>query len=126
MFLGGFGIDHPICVVRSSNNIPTFIITSDTGMSNYNVINRSKLLYNLFWSRWRGRRHIILASLSVLRSSRGVYSNSAWIRYHKSYRFDFFEKPGLRVSRHGLCHDQYRCSWISCLGSSYVWCITSL
>ncbi|KAI4973065.1 hypothetical protein ZWY2020_015054, partial [Hordeum vulgare] len=31
----------------------------------------------------------------------------------------FSRKPVL-VSRHGLCHDKYRCSWISSLGSSYV------
>lgn len=64
----------------------------------------------------------ISASFLVFRSSRGLYSHSAWIRYHKSYCFYFFWKTGLRVSRHGLCHDQYRCSWISCLGSSYVYC----
>jgi len=61
--------------------------------------------FPLLWSRRRGRPHLIPASLSVLRSSRGVYSHSAWIRYHKSYRFEFFGKTGLRVCRHGLCHD---------------------
>ncbi|KAE9584347.1 putative cytochrome-c oxidase (mitochondrion) [Lupinus albus] len=39
-----------------------------------------------------GETHLIPASLSVLRSSRGVYSHSAWIRYHKSYRFYFFRE----------------------------------
>jgi cytochrome c oxidase subunit 1 len=29
-----------------------------------------------------------------------------------SHRIDVFKKTGLQVSRHGLCHDKYRCSWI--------------
>ncbi|KAL2943049.1 cytochrome c oxidase subunit 1 [Bienertia sinuspersici] len=33
----------PLCVVCSSNNIPTFIITSGTGGGNYHAINRSDL-----------------------------------------------------------------------------------
>lgn len=69
-----------------------------------------------------GIPHIIPASLLDLRSSRGVYSHSSLIRYHKSYHFYFFWKISFRVSRNGLYNDQYRYSWISCLGSSYVYC----
>ncbi|KAG5576435.1 hypothetical protein H5410_056569 [Solanum commersonii] len=47
---------------------------------------------------YHGRPHIILASLLVLRHPE-VYIPILWIR-------------------HGLCHDRYRCSWISCLGSN--------
>ncbi|KAL2943565.1 cytochrome c oxidase subunit 1 [Bienertia sinuspersici] len=94
-----------ICVVCSSNSTPTFIITSGTGAGNYHVINHRNLIQPFFIPLVGETPYYISIFFSVFRSSRGLYSHSAWIRYHKSYRFYFFWKTVLRVSRHGLCHD---------------------
>lgn len=99
------------------------IITTCFSWSYYNIINRSKLKYIIFWSCWRRRPNFISTFILIFWTSWSLYFNFTRIWYNFSYYFTRKRKKrNFWLFRNNLCYTSNWVIRIYCLSSSYIHC----